>query len=192
MNQGHRIVGTVGIHWRRLDRPGRDAARFWSWAGGWRLAGEADFRNANDRCHLRYVVDCDHRWRTRAATVEGSLGGRRVSIVIAADRQRRWRLDGEPQLVVDGCLDVDLAFTPATNLLPIRRLELAVGGSASVDAAWLTFPELGLERLRQRYARTGTTTYGYEVLTSSFRSTLTVTPSGLVAGYPGLWEAVRG
>jgi hypothetical protein len=36
---------------------------------------------------------------------------------------------------VRGCDDIDLAVTPATNTLPIRRLNLQVGGSESVIAA---------------------------------------------------------
>jgi hypothetical protein len=39
----------------------------------------------------------------------------------------------------EGCLDIDLGFSPSTNLLPIRRLTLAVGEAATVRAAWLPF-----------------------------------------------------
>src|SRR5712664_99467 len=38
--------------------------------------------------------------------------------------------------------DIDLAVTPATNTLPIRRLNLEVGQSQEVTAAWLKFPDL--------------------------------------------------
>lgn len=159
-------------------------------SGGWRLAGLAAFRQGDDDCRLRYVVDCDRRWLTRSVAIEGRVGPRRVSLGIAADGAGRWTQDGEPQPAVAGCLDVDLAFTPATNLLPIRRLELPVGGSASVAAAWLTLPELRLRELEQRYRRSGPTRYEYEAPATSFRTSLTVTPSGLVADYPGLWRSV--
>ena len=39
-----------------------------------------------------------------------------------------------------GCVDLDLNFIPSTTLLPVRRLGLAIGQSAEVQAAWLRFP----------------------------------------------------
>jgi hypothetical protein len=88
---------------------------------------------------------------------------------------------------VTGCLDVDLAFTPATNLLPIRRLDLPIGASQPAAAAWLTFPELSLRRLDQAYGRRGEREYAYESLGGSFRTTLQVSRAGFVTDYPGLW-----
>lgn len=184
--------GGASIRWRRVDGSGRDEAAFWPLAEGWRLEGVAEFVEAEIPCRLHYLVECDRRWVTRRAEVEGRMGESRVEISIAAAAGGRWTLGGRPRPAVAGCLDVDLAFTPATNLLPLRRLELPVGGGATVPAAWLTFPGLTLERLDQRYARTGPTTYDYEAPASGFRTSLTVTPSGLVVRYPGLWEARSG
>ena len=48
-----------------------------------------------------------------------------------------------------GCIDLDLSFSPATNLLAIRRLALPVNEIAEVRSAWLTFPDLDLEPLDQ-------------------------------------------
>jgi hypothetical protein len=39
------------------------------------------------------------------------------------------------------------AFSPSTNLLPIRRLNLGVGQAAKVQAAWLRFLGFTLESL---------------------------------------------
>ncbi|HEX2164637.1 MAG TPA: putative glycolipid-binding domain-containing protein, partial [Thermoanaerobaculia bacterium] len=97
-------------------------------------------------------------------------------------------LDGRHVPAADGCLDLDLAFTPATNLLPIRRLALAPGAEAAAPAAWLTFPELALDRLEQTYRRSGAASYEYAAHGGSFRRTLWVTSAGFVSLYPGLWE----
>lgn len=90
---------------------------------------------------------------------------------------------------MEGCTDVDLAFTPATNLLSLRRLELAVGQQAEVVAAWLTFPEFSLIPLRQRYRRTSRTTYDYAAPDLPFAGILTVNAEGFVLDYAGLWRA---
>ena len=58
-------------------------------------------------------------------------------------------LNGEVQQGVAGLVDVDLGFTPASNLLAIRRFDLGIGEATPAPAAYLTFPELRLVRLDQ-------------------------------------------
>ncbi len=100
-------------------------------------------------------------------------------------------MNGAPVAAVAGCIDVDLSFTPATNLLPIRRLGLPIGSSAPVAAAWLRFPELDLQRLDQVYTRAAEGRYEYSSAGGSFRATLQVAASGFVTDYPGLWREER-
>ena len=88
-----------------------------------------------------------------------------------------------------GCHDVDLALTPATNTLPIRRLNLQVGSSESVVAAWVKFPDLTVQPLSQRYTRMTKDTYRYESNTG-FSAEIVVDDLGLVASYPGGWERI--
>lgn len=61
-----------------------------------------------------------------------------------------------------GCLDADLSLTPASDTLPIRRLNLGIGKSESVVAAWIRFTELTVQPLPQRYAHTAENIYPYE------------------------------
>ena len=100
-----------------------------------------------------------------------------------------WTLNGVAVPAVEGCTDVDLAFTPATNLLSLRRLDLAVGQEAEVVAAWLTFPAFSLIPLRQRYRRTSQASYDYAAPDLPFAGILTVSPEGFVLDYAGLWRA---
>ena len=155
---------------------------------GWRLEGAAAFGEAGEPCHLRYRVEVDARWRTRRAEVHGWHGPRRVDVAIERSSDGVWLLGGEERPAVAGCIDVDLALTPATNLLPIRRLGLAVGEGAPVDAAWLPFPEIDLRRLDQTYRRAAENAYEYTSSGGSFRAALTVSPVGLVTHYEGLWR----
>lgn len=176
------------VVWRRLDLPGHEIARVDSSGDGWTLAGTAVFAYEGRPCRLAYTVLCDSRWRTTSATVAGSIGDRPVDLAVSVDRPGRWRLNDEICEAVEGCVDIDLGFSPSTNLLPIRRLGLAVGEAAEVRAAWLPFPALAFEPLAQIYRREGETTYRYESGGGRFVRTLEVNPTGLVTDYPGLWE----
>lgn len=139
-------------------------------------------------CHLRYVVAVDEEWRTRSVKVSGWAGATAVDVDIRVVTEQQWTLNGKSVAAVAGCIDVDLSFTPATNLLPIRRLGLPIGSSAPVAAAWLRFPELDLQRLDQVYTRAAEGRYEYSSAGGSFRATLEVSASGFVTDYPGLWR----
>ena len=85
---------------------------------------------------------------------------------------------------VEGAVNLDLNFSPSTNLLPIRRLDLEVGQEAPVRAAWLRFPSFDLKPLEQTYRRLGPSSYRYRS-EGGFEAELDVRPSGFVALYPG-------
>jgi len=112
-----------------------------------------------------------------------------VDIQIKTDLTGLWWLNEVEQPDVMGCIDVDLNFSPSTNLISIRRLNLAVGEAAEVKAAWLRFPSFKLEPLPQKYHRLGENAYRYESADGQFVADLKVNRSGFVADYPGIWQA---
>lgn len=177
------------ILWRRLDLPGHEAARVDRSGDGWALAGAAVFGYDGRPCRLNYLIRCDAKWRTRSAAVRGWVGDAEVEVEIEVEPAGRWRLNGSECPQVEGCLDVDLNFSPSTNLLPIRRLNLAIGEEAEVRAAWLRFPGFTLEPLPQRYRRTADDAYRYESAGGAFVRDLTVNDAGFVTRYPDFFEA---
>lgn len=183
MDNAHSIV------WRRQDHPGLEFAKLITIDGEWYLTGTVVIVHEMTPCELRYRVVCGPDWRTESADIRGTLGVQPVSIQIANDAQLGWVMNGGLCAGLDGCTDVDLAFTPATNTLPIRRLALDVGQSAAVSAAWLQFPQMSLERLEQRYTRISESQYRYESAGGQFVRELTVSADGFVQEYPGLWRA---
>lgn len=179
---------SVSILWRRLDLPGHEIARLGRLDDGWELSGTAVFSHSGRPCKLDYLVVTDSDWLTRRADIGGLIGDRAIHLSVLVDEKRRWRLNGEDCAAVSGCTDIDLGFSPSTNLLPIRRLSLAVGEEAEVNAAWLPFPSLVFEVLPQRYRREGEGEYRYESNAGRFVRTLAVNRSGFVVDYPGLWQ----
>jgi uncharacterized protein len=157
--------------------------------GGWELAGSAVFAHEGAPVRLDYRIICDARWHTRSVRISGWIGSASIALDLGADDARHWKLNNVDCPAVAGCADIDLSFSPATNLLPIRRLGLDVADAADVRSAWLVFPALTLEPLAQRYERTGPTTYRYATADGQFRRELEVNSAGFVTRYPGLWQA---
>jgi hypothetical protein len=178
--------------WRRLDVAGHDAARLSLGAVGPELEGMAVFHDDGGPSALRYRVRCDQQWRTTDAEVDGWRNDRAVALRITRDAAGSWTLNGRAVSSVQGCVDLDLSFTPATNLLPLRRLRLAPGAATAVRSAWLAWPAAALEPLPQRYARQPTGLYTYEAELpdgSVFAADLAVDAVGWVTHYPGLWRS---
>jgi len=175
--------------WRRLDLPGHEIGRLEGSDDGWKLSGTAVFAHERRPCKLDYLVVCDSGWRTTSVRVKGAIGDLGIDLSASVDEERRWYLNGAECPAVAGCIDIDLGFSPSTNLLPIRRLSLAVGEEAEVRAAWLPFPSLVFELLPQVYRREGERTYRYESGGGTFVRILEVNAAGFVTSYPGLWQA---
>ena len=175
--------------WRRLDEPGHDACRLVRQADGWRLEGTAVFRQDARPARLDYRIDCDLAWRTVRGEIDGWLGADAVRHEVRRGGDGIWTLDGRPQPGLERCVDLDLGFTPATNLLQLRRIALAVGEGADVPVAWLDVEPDALTALSQRYERRSGTTYWYESPSAGYRALLEVDAAGFVRRYPGLWEA---
>lgn len=180
------------ILWRRVDQPGHDSARLWFQDPYWHLVGAAIFIEDRQPCRLDYQVYCDVAWNTVLGKVNGWVGDKTVELEFTADTNQHWRLNQTECIAVAGCIDIDLSFTPATNLLPIRRLLLPIGEEASVRAAWLRFPTFTLEPLEQTYRRVGAETYRYKTLSGKFVKELKVNGAGFVTRYPGFWKIEEG
>jgi hypothetical protein len=176
------------ILWRRLDHPGYESARLVFQQSSWHLSGTAVFAHNQQPCRLAYLIVCNTEWQTLAGKVVGWVGNETVEIELSVDSAQRWRLNGTEYPAVAGCIDLDLGFSPSTNLLPIRRLGLKAGQEAEVKAAWLGFPSLTLEPLDQLYRRIDVTTYRYESAGGSFVAELQVNAAGFVTLYPNLWQ----
>ncbi|HKO60319.1 MAG TPA: putative glycolipid-binding domain-containing protein [Pyrinomonadaceae bacterium] len=176
------------IIWRRLDKPGHESAQLFRLDSVWHLTGTAVFLHNQQACRLNYLVQSNSRWETMSGKVAGWVGDQIIEVEISVDSDRRWLLNGEESSEVTGCIDIDLNFSPSANLLPIRRLDLAVGQVANVRAAWLRFPSFRLEPLEQTYRRVESSTYRYESAGGSFVADLQIGDGGFVTHYPNLWR----
>ena len=176
------------ILWRALDGTGFDRCSLETVGNGHRLSGTALLSIEDEAYEIRYsvITNAAHAPTTVGAHVQSSGNDRRMAL--QADGEGSWSVGDEPLLDLYGAIDVDLAWTPATNTLAIMRLGLAVGDSAEITAAFVDFPGHEIGRRNQRYTRLDDSTYRYE--SADFAAELTVGTSLLVTRYGEIWEAV--
>lgn len=182
------------VRWAGWNGEGLDHCLFLLDSDGLCLEGLAI--GASDACAyaVRYKVRTDAALRTRDVVVS-FVGG--PDLWIVADGMGTWK-DGRTGTAIEalaGCIDVDIAATPATNTLPILRSGLAVGKSADIVAAYLSTsssPGAGIDPIavRQCYTRLGHDRYRYESLASGFTAEMEVDQNGLVKDYPGAFRRV--
>jgi hypothetical protein len=152
--------------------------------GGYELVGAGTATGGDQQLEMRFTVRTDATWATRHAALRA--GPREITLL--ADGLGGWTVDGADRADLQGSADVDLECSPATNTLPIRRLALSLGQAAEIDAAWIRFPSLTVERSTQRYERVGDRRYRYS--SGTFSVELDVDPAGLVVEYPPFWTRV--
>ena len=71
-------------------------------------------------------------------------------------------MNGAHRPELDGCYDIDLACTPFTNTLPIRRLPLHVGDSAELPVVTVDVETLDVRAATHRYMRLDTHRWTFE------------------------------
>ena len=141
---------------------------------------------------IQYEINCDYSWITVSAWVMLTSGNYKVRKHIELRPDGSWWAEGKEIPELQGCLDVDLGFSPVTNTLPIRRLQLKDGESREIVASWIRFPDLEIKQLRQAYTNLGGGRYLYRSVLSGFTAEITVDDLGLVKSYASGWlrEAV--
>jgi uncharacterized protein len=175
--------------WRRLDVPGHDACQLKQIDNGWQLDGAAVFQEDGLPACLSYQISCEAEWRTQEGIVQGWVGTQTINFHVRQSADGVWILNGQVVPHLNECVDLDLGFTPATNLFQLRRIALQIGQAASVPVAWLDVSAGTLDILHQRYERRTDGTYWYEAPRFNYTAFLEVHPVGFIHQYPGLWEA---
>lgn len=178
-----RAIATA--HWRRLTGEGTDRCTLSRVDHGWLLSGQAIWRTNGAETALSYVVRCDPDWQSRSAEIVGSGPGGEIGLVLSRNGGG-WTCNGRLQRGTAQCPDLDLGFTPATNLMPVRRLTAAGAQALEIRAAWMPEDLTGLRLMKQTYTANGPDA---AVFTSpGFEARLALHDSGFVTRYPGLWD----
>lgn len=177
--------------WQQLDAPGWEHLCLLIDDRG-TLADGLVISVENQRVfRLRYQVRCDSHWRCLGAELE-LMDDSKKKIILAKKGGHDWLRNGRAIAGSRDCIDIDIAATPFTNTLPIRRLGLQTGESAEISALYIQVPDLDISVVQQKYRRLSEGDYTYQGLDGRVYR-VSVDAEGLVADYEGIfkrgWEA---
>lgn len=109
---------------------------------------------------------------------------------LESDGAGYWTINGRHEPQFDDCIDIDIAVTPFTNTLPLRRTRLELGVPQHFRMVWLPPDTLDPFVDEQIYTRLGPDRYRFRAADGTFEADLTVDGDGLVVDYPGLFRRV--
>lgn len=135
-----------------------------------------------------YRIEAGPDWAVRRLSL--ATNGEPDLVLERRDGDRWYDAGGTERTDLAGCVDVDIALTPFTNTLPIRRLGLAVGAASADLRIIYVQVDRGLtsEAVDQRYVRLADDSYRYS--SGDFTADLTVDADGFVVDYPELWRRI--
>ena len=190
MKQGKQKEIQHALMWQQINEPGSEYCYLRYREPDYFLHGTVITIFDKQPTLVDYQIHCDKAWCTHYVQIQMQSGQDHQTLALTRDDQGIWHKNGLSQDRFERCVDVDLGITPATNTLPIRRLGLAVGETAEVDAAWVRFPQLSVEVLTQRYTHLSENRYRYESRGGTFVTEFEVDSWGMVLTYPNLWARV--
>jgi hypothetical protein len=147
------------IAWIELGDDATLSARGRQWGAGYALAYELETSRG-------YVTE------RLAARVTGGAA-------VTLERGRSSELEG--------VADCDLGFSPLTNAMPVLRDRLEGNGKAfEIDVAWVSVPDLSVQRDHQIYEPLGSDRIRFCSPAADFERRITLTEDGFVRDYPDI------
>ncbi|MDQ3764320.1 MAG: putative glycolipid-binding domain-containing protein [Actinomycetota bacterium] len=183
-----RMLAWVGMDCLRLE-----AARVVLGERGLRATGSLVAAQQDDieAYSASYSLTTDETGVTGRLTVHVTRAQGEQHVTVTRSEEGIWLVDhgrGAARSNFGGALDVDLAFSPLFNTLPMRRLGLHRDAAKhDLPMVFVALPSLEVRRVPQTYR---TVSLGEPAVVSinseSFEAELTVDPDGLVLEYPGV------
>ena len=155
------------------------------------------------------------RWENEGWTAEGTLGSDNAQFVLrlsagwtvqqcllfrdledpdlwlGTDSHGRWgEMNGAHRTELDGCTDIDFVNTPFTNCIPIRRLPLLVGHSATISVAVIDIETLGITKQTQQYTKVSPNTWRYFSVAANCEVEANVDEFGFVLDEPNRFQRI--
>ena len=176
----HEPTGHVA-RWATWDGDGEETTTILWENEGFTVSGELGREN------VQYVLRLSPTWQVRQFLLFRDL--EEPDLWLATDGSGRWgEMNGAHRTELDGCYDIDLACTPFTNTLPIRRRPLHEGHAAELPVVYVDPETLGVRPDLQRYTRISSHQWLFEQVETGFSAELEVDEFGLVLDYPALFR----
>ena len=144
--------------------------------------------------HATYRITADANWQFCSVDLTVNTDHER-QLSLTTNGKGLWQdQEGNELPQLKGCFEIDISATPFTNTLAIGRLNLGVGESAELSAAYIRLPEMTIEAVPQRYTALekgkDRSYYRYEGLFRKFTAVLPVDEDLIVVDYPETFRRV--
>ena len=168
--------------WESIDGQSHETATIRFENGGYVAEGRVEGHG------IFYVIRLDQDWRVNQFLLFRDMD--EPDLWLGSDGDGTW---GEINGVVRGelakCTDIDLAVTPLTNSLHLRRLgDIEIGDERLLTVAVVDTESLELHRSVQRYTRLADRWWRHEGVGSGTSVEFGVDADGFVIDYPGLFR----
>ena len=155
------------------------------------------------------------RWENEGWTAEGTLGVDNAQFVLrisagwtiqqcllfrdleepdlwlGTDTHGRWgEMNGAHRIELDGCTDIDFINTPFTNCIPMRRLPLLVGHSATISVAVIDIETLGITKQTHQYTKVSKSIWRFTSSYSNSEVEATVDEFGFILDEPSQFKRI--
>jgi len=137
---------------------------------------------------VNYRISANTRWEIRSFHITHRSGSKERDLDFFSVTPGIWTANGEPQPLLNGCLDIDISLTPFTNTLPVKRLPWHNGKTQIVDVIYFDLLDFNIKRAQQQYKQMSKNQFHYANLPNDFEALITVDDDGFVADYPQLFE----
>lgn len=134
---------------------------------------------------LSYRLSLDRRWTVREAHLR--VVGQPQGLHLYADGRGYWH-DGMGAAYpgLDGCFDIDIAVTPFTSGLPMRRLGLKPNEAKDIRVVFISIPDLTPMTIEQRFrCLEPDRRYRFQALGGDGSYEVELDEDGIVRDYPG-------
>ncbi len=179
------------LMWQTLDAPGFEHVRLDDGHPGWDVYDSMVIREHDGQVRRGgYTLVVDKAWRTLEIRIMVEQApGSMAALHLLANGEGVWA-DAEEHRIpeLDGCVDVDIQWSPLTNTLPVRRLDLRPGEEQEIRVAYIELPSLTVRPVIQRYTRLNGGRVRYESETRDFACELQIDEDGFVELYPDLFR----
>jgi hypothetical protein len=182
---------TRELMWRTIEASGFEHVRVDDSHPGWDVYDSMLVREHDNQVRRGgYTLILDKEFRTLEIRIMvEQQPGSMAALHLLASGEGVWTDADERRIPeLDGCIDVDIQWSPLTNTLPVRRLHLQPGEEREIEVAYIELPSLTLRRVTQRYTSLGDRSVRYATETRDFERELTLDADGFVIEYPDLFE----
>jgi uncharacterized protein len=185
-----RPIRPIAARWRSEDGGGLEHLSIAPTEGGIVATGVIIGDRGGTPYGVTYQASFDTNWSTLTLDLAATDGR---GLHLRSDGAGAWSdADGNRLTELDGCIDIDLAGSPFTNTLPIRRAGLSPEtGAVTFQMLYIPFATFAptVDGQRYRCLEPGRL-YRYEAVDRTFATDLIVDDDGLVVDYPTLFQRV--